>query len=322
MSLLSKVEYLQGTKQAIKTAIQNKGVAVSNSDTFRSYAGKIGQIKTNGVAGGNAEYVVAEIDSLQEFPTIAPSEGNYLFMNNKQEYLASSAGIKIYTDLAYGYGVDLLFDQNLDTQSSNANKEYPLFFYSEKSLAKIKAYVINSSNSPYFHLYGTNDADKQFNLGEMLLIASQPFNDTTGGSWQELSITDNYKYYALYFGTQDPTVSASIFINEIKFEFADKTKTCVLTGSNMTPIISVFQNDYMRITTQDWYNGATVVASQELICKPVSEGGCLVDYVDDGSAVILKLFYKDGQFLASPNDIEGGAKVATLSIPQHTTKGA
>ena len=39
-----KIEYLEQTKAAIRTAIQNKGVAVQDNDTFRSYAGKIGQI--------------------------------------------------------------------------------------------------------------------------------------------------------------------------------------------------------------------------------------------------------------------------------------
>ena len=39
-----KLEYLQGTKAAIKQAIVNKGVAVPDGTTFRAYAEKIGDI--------------------------------------------------------------------------------------------------------------------------------------------------------------------------------------------------------------------------------------------------------------------------------------
>ena len=44
MAIAQKLEYLNGTKQAIKTAIQNRGVAVSDTDTFRDYSTKIGDI--------------------------------------------------------------------------------------------------------------------------------------------------------------------------------------------------------------------------------------------------------------------------------------
>lgn len=47
-TISDKLTYLEGTKSAIKDAIVAKGVAVSDSDTFRSYAGKIGQISGGG----------------------------------------------------------------------------------------------------------------------------------------------------------------------------------------------------------------------------------------------------------------------------------
>lgn len=46
MSTSDKLNYLIETKNEIKTAIQNKGVQVSDTDTFRSYAGKIDEIQT------------------------------------------------------------------------------------------------------------------------------------------------------------------------------------------------------------------------------------------------------------------------------------
>lgn len=41
-----KLEYLNNTKDAIKQAIIDKGVTVQSTDTFRSYANKIGDIQT------------------------------------------------------------------------------------------------------------------------------------------------------------------------------------------------------------------------------------------------------------------------------------
>ena len=49
-----KLSYLNETKQAIKTAIQGKGVAVADSDTFRSYAQKIANIDTKPALSGDA----------------------------------------------------------------------------------------------------------------------------------------------------------------------------------------------------------------------------------------------------------------------------
>lgn len=45
---VDKLNKLLETKQAIKTAIINKGVEVSESDTFRSYADKINNISSGG----------------------------------------------------------------------------------------------------------------------------------------------------------------------------------------------------------------------------------------------------------------------------------
>lgn len=43
-NIADKLNYLNDTKKAIKTAISNRGVAVSDDDTFRSYASKITEI--------------------------------------------------------------------------------------------------------------------------------------------------------------------------------------------------------------------------------------------------------------------------------------
>ena len=54
--LNTKLEYLEDTKTAIKNAIVEKGVEVSDSDTFRSYAEKISTI-TSGGSSGETNYL-------------------------------------------------------------------------------------------------------------------------------------------------------------------------------------------------------------------------------------------------------------------------
>ena len=43
-----KLNYLSQTKENIKQAIKGKGVEITDSDSFRSYADKIGTIKAGG----------------------------------------------------------------------------------------------------------------------------------------------------------------------------------------------------------------------------------------------------------------------------------
>lgn len=62
MSIKDKLDYLQDTKQAIKTAIQGKGQSVSDTDTFRSYADKINAITTGGGVSENfAKYAITQV---------------------------------------------------------------------------------------------------------------------------------------------------------------------------------------------------------------------------------------------------------------------
>lgn len=67
-SIRAKVEYLEGAKKAIKEAIVAKGVAVADTDTFRSYADKIDSIKgtshttpSNTYAAGTLEGKLAHL---------------------------------------------------------------------------------------------------------------------------------------------------------------------------------------------------------------------------------------------------------------------
>lgn len=77
----------------------------------------------------------------------------------------------------------------------------------------------------------------------------------------------------------------------------DSNDNMVLTSANMTPSINATENEWLQIVTQPWNNGTATIAEQTLVMKPYAEGGNLINYADDGSAVDLKLFalHPDGQ---------------------------
>nr|UVX78852.1 MAG: hypothetical protein [Bacteriophage sp.] len=60
MSLENKLTYLNDTKEAIKQAIIDKGVSVTEADTFRSYATKIGEIQSGGTSNKYTGHADAE----------------------------------------------------------------------------------------------------------------------------------------------------------------------------------------------------------------------------------------------------------------------
>lgn len=62
-TLNDKLNYMNETKTLIKNAIKNKGVTVSDTDTFRSYANKIGSIS----AGSTMQNVSSVISHGQEY---------------------------------------------------------------------------------------------------------------------------------------------------------------------------------------------------------------------------------------------------------------
>ena len=68
--LIENLEYLKETKEVIKEAIRNKGVEVSDEDTFRSYSDKIASI-----AGSSNLEELKEVNPSTSSQSILPSEG-------------------------------------------------------------------------------------------------------------------------------------------------------------------------------------------------------------------------------------------------------
>lgn len=108
-TISDKLTYLEGTKSAIKDAIVAKGVAVSDSDTFRSYANKIGQISGGEVfdvtkTGLTFAYCNMHHSQFEKLNwTINPSTADisYLFNNSNLPDSYIDLGSKLDTSVSY-----------------------------------------------------------------------------------------------------------------------------------------------------------------------------------------------------------------------------
>ena len=69
-SISEKLEYLNETKEEIKTAIKNKGVTIADTDTFRSYANKIANLKTTPTLQAKSQTITTNTTT-----TITPDSG-------------------------------------------------------------------------------------------------------------------------------------------------------------------------------------------------------------------------------------------------------
>lgn len=326
-TVVEKFQYIEGTKQAIKKAIKNKGVDVSDTDTFRSYAEKIESIGGGGGGSSVAEYVVTKAQEEEELPKTSYLGQNWLFLGEESSYRDSKQDFQFYNKYGSDYGSQYAFDNDLNTECMNYSRNSPVYFKANKDVIGVKFYS-QRDDAPYIytHIFGTNNEDDQTNVNNMTLIGSYPFGSDTSAIWREVSIDTQYKYYAVYWGTKSPTEAIGVNIREIRLLLSAESYNCTLSSSNMTPKIEMFKNNYMQIVTQDWHNGSEIIPSQTLIFKPYEDGGCLVNYTDDGKAVNLKMFLMTGTntpaYVLAPDDsfeLEGyGEKtqVADLNIPE------
>lgn len=78
-SLVEKLNYTNETKGLIKSALQNKGIEVSDTDSFRSYVDKINSIQSG---GGISEPEI--FDSYEDLQWSVESEGALAFVKTKQ----------------------------------------------------------------------------------------------------------------------------------------------------------------------------------------------------------------------------------------------
>lgn len=121
-----KLSYLSNTKDAIKSAISAKGVSVSESDTFRSYADKISSI-----ASGMQSLGGGDISSTGTYLSILIPDGANFF----ELFISGAIGTGVFTDIysvtgvpdnvtinGYSFYISRDPDQNtMNVQSPSAN---------------------------------------------------------------------------------------------------------------------------------------------------------------------------------------------------------
>ena len=149
-TITDKLNKLAETKSAIKTAIVNKGVTISDTDTFASYADKINSISSGG--GGGYEFDFTVLGYNQEECKDANTIANVAIT------LGDFTQSQITEAIAYGKE---LYDSNYSVTDSNVDKDKLLFYpklelpnsYSDSKVLYIPNVEYSSTGS-----YTTNKA--------------------------------------------------------------------------------------------------------------------------------------------------------------------
>ena len=118
-TITDKLNKLVETKSAIKTAIINKGVTVSDSDTFASYADKIASIEGGG--SGNLDFSKIGYDSAPAVITegIAAGEALYNRFNPNSSSWEAALGVRVISDQIFF--PKLVVPENSTLYSSSAD---------------------------------------------------------------------------------------------------------------------------------------------------------------------------------------------------------
>ena len=281
-TVVEKYQYLEGTKQAIKKAIKNKGVDVSDTDTFRSYAEKIKEIGSG--SGGNsvAEYFYQNKLGFVEFPSekIETSDKRFVDNYSKLENLNEEP---VY--VCPQYGVNSLVDKDTTTGSNG----YVIFKFPKKAICN-KVRIKVDADYPW-SIYATDNLTSAERFGNSATVDTENGvllyeNSESITTISEISFDNNqeYTYYCYRVGgSYSKTYELSIF-------YYTGIIDVTLKSPNMTPILKGYPEDYMQVVTQDWHNGGEIIPSQTLTFRPYKDGGCLVNYTDDGKATNLKMY--------------------------------
>ena len=137
-TVVEKYQYLEGTKQAIKKAIKGKGVDVSDTDTFRSYAEKIKEIGSGSGGSSVAEYVYENKTETVAFPRKLSTESTDYLFTDETSYKASNLEFSCYEPLSSIEGMAKFFDGNLAT---NGNMISGLLFKFNKPVLLKNLYI-------------------------------------------------------------------------------------------------------------------------------------------------------------------------------------
>ncbi len=283
-TVADKIKYIDGTKSAIKEAIIKKGVEVDDSLPFRQYADKIKAIE-----GGSsiAEYVYQNIIQEVEFPREIMTAENWKsfsfnFVDDLEGFKNSEYEFSTFCRTPQTGTAYIAWFDNLYTTEANMAQDKFFKFNTPVLLSKLKF----SGDAQTLRVYGTNTPEYVGDTGNMTLIKSIDTQSSLN-SMIELEVGAKEPYQFYYFKNNSNYSS----IKELRFVVLAGNLNCALSSTNMTPEIKAYPTDYMKLITQSFYNGIDIVPSQTLIMKPYEDGGNLINYIDNGSAVNLKIFW-------------------------------
>lgn len=188
-----KLEYLQGTKAAIKSAIINKGVAVPDGTTFRAYAEKIADIidvpdlSNPGAAGdlrsgkqlvgADGSIVTGTLpEVIQATPTISVSSGGLITASAKQSGGIVAAGSKSTTKQLTTQGAKTVTPTTTN-QTAVASGRYTTGAVQVAGDANLKAENIAEGVS-IFGVQGTHSGGAQYGNSTVNLVFSSGFVQT------------------------------------------------------------------------------------------------------------------------------------------------
>ncbi len=322
-TVVEKIRYIAGTKSAIRSAIVKKGVEVGDEVTFRAYAEKIAEIEGGKSA---ASYIFENTTKAKSYPVDEMTEAGWKtfpfnFVDDLEGFKASRYEFATYCT-AYGGGWIPWFDNNFTTSGNFAQPKY--FKFSRPVMLKsIKV----AGDRQTLRIYATNEADYLGDTSLMTLVKELKM-PASAASLSELEVGADTAY--TYYMLENDSVYSGL--SELRLEVVGGNVFCTLSSANMTPEVRVSLTDYMKLITQPFYHEGEVIEAQTLIMKPYAEGGNLINYVDEGSAVDLKMYLLTGAgkpalYLLSPDDTfdrpEGYAdmtETADLSLPAHIVK--
>lgn len=182
-----KLDYLETTKSLIKQAIQNKGVTVSDTDTFRSYATKIAEIKSGDSAQSLIRDFIVEDDSIQEYAMKYMSDTGFVITDqNRYETLGAvrtgsySNCIQIKDAPAAEGSEGTYFNQQITLECEvNATQTYGFFIYGAYSVqnygGNFRFEVVSNAGTTA----NAQEVEVPIVLGHRYIISIKPNNSNT-----------------------------------------------------------------------------------------------------------------------------------------------
>lgn len=213
-TISDKLEYLEGTKSAIKDAIVAKGVAVEDTATFRSYAEKIGEISGGG--GGKIDFTLPYVNFNNTI--IRQSDIDQIDFSKLKRIENSTGNIKFQNSMFVG---DIVL--NLPQLGS---ADY--MFYGTSLENKNNTFTLNEDvfvkATSLTHTFCFGGTIKNYNLPSPLCTNYSNMFSQTG-----------YSSICVYIETFDVNTEAGNIFDRM-FYFNPNLKSCKINLSNATDI--------------------------------------------------------------------------------------